>query len=97
MPTNPTEPVLAVEQGAIDALTNGQRQLDADGTFVGVSRQALDELLAWHAATATLQAEIAAKDAEIMRLDNDYRTLLAAYAELGVKLETERARNGAQP
>lgn len=31
--------------GAIDALTNGQRQLDPDGVFVGVSRQALDEVL----------------------------------------------------
>jgi hypothetical protein len=31
---------------AIEALTNNQRQLDADGCEVGVSRQALDETLA---------------------------------------------------
>ena len=30
---------------AIDALTNNQRQLDANGCEVGVSRQALDETL----------------------------------------------------
>ena len=35
---------------AIEALTNNQRQLDADGCEVGVSRQALDELLAGYAA-----------------------------------------------
>lgn len=33
--------------GAIDALRLGQQQLDADGVMVGVSRQALDELLDW--------------------------------------------------
>jgi hypothetical protein len=32
---------------AISNLLNNQRQLDADGTEVGVRRQALDELLAW--------------------------------------------------
>lgn len=31
---------------AIEALTNNQRQLDQDGVEVGVSRQALDEVLA---------------------------------------------------
>ena len=31
---------------AIEALTKNQRQLDIDGVEVGVSRQALDELLA---------------------------------------------------
>jgi hypothetical protein len=32
---------------AIGALTGHQRQIDSDGTFVGVSRQALDEVIAW--------------------------------------------------
>ena len=41
----------ALPSGAIDQLTNHQRQLDMDGTFVGVSRQALDELLTFAAAT----------------------------------------------
>lgn len=40
----------ALPSGAIDQLTNHQRQLDEDGCFVGVSRQALDELLTFAAA-----------------------------------------------
>ena len=32
-------------EGAINALKNGQQQLDMDGIFVGVSRQALEEVL----------------------------------------------------
>ncbi len=40
-----------IDPGALDALRNHQQQLDMDGTFVGVSRQALDELLAWYDAT----------------------------------------------
>ena len=32
---------------AIENLRTAQRQLDADGTEVGVSRQALDEVLDW--------------------------------------------------
>lgn len=32
---------------AIENLRNSQRQLDADGCHVGVSRQALDETLEW--------------------------------------------------
>ena len=36
------EPIAAIEQ-----LTMHQQQLDMDGVFVGVSRQALDELLAY--------------------------------------------------
>lgn len=39
-------PAVTVNPDAIAALTNNQRQLDADGCEVGVSRQALDELLA---------------------------------------------------
>ena len=36
------KPIAAIEQ-----LTVHQQQLDMDGVFVGVSRQALDELLAY--------------------------------------------------
>lgn len=32
---------------AIEQLTNHQRQLDQDGIMVGVSRQALEEVLEW--------------------------------------------------
>ena len=35
-----------LNQDAIDALRNDQQQLDQDGVIVGVSRQALDEVLA---------------------------------------------------
>ena len=45
----PREPAgLAAEHPAIANLRNSQKQLDADGTMVGVSRQALDEALAIH-------------------------------------------------
>lgn len=40
------EPILNTVRGALDNLRTNQRQLDADGTYVGVSRQALDEVLA---------------------------------------------------
>jgi hypothetical protein len=36
----------SIPQGAINALRDGQRQLDMDGCEVGVSRQAVDEVLA---------------------------------------------------
>lgn len=42
----PAAPAVADVAGALEALRNGQRQLDADGVEVGVSRQALDEVLA---------------------------------------------------
>jgi hypothetical protein len=35
-----------IPAAALDALRNGQKQIDADGEMVGVSRQALDEVLA---------------------------------------------------
>lgn len=34
-------------QGAVDALIHGQRQIDMDGVEIAVSRQALDEVLAF--------------------------------------------------
>lgn len=37
-----------IPPAAYDALRQGQRQLDQDGVEVGVSRQALDELLDWY-------------------------------------------------
>lgn len=39
-------PVYSIPEGALDQLRNHQQQLDQDGVFVGVSRQALDEVLA---------------------------------------------------
>jgi hypothetical protein len=35
-----------IPAAALDALRNGQKQIDADGEMVGVSRRALDEVLA---------------------------------------------------
>lgn len=43
---------VARPDAAIEALTNGQQQADMDGTFVKVSRQALDETLAYIATIA---------------------------------------------
>lgn len=37
----------AYPAAAIGALTGHQRQIDSDGAFVGVSREALDEVIAW--------------------------------------------------
>jgi len=45
----------AYPAAAIGALTGHQRQIDSDGAFVGVSREALDEVIAW--AQAQRQAE----------------------------------------
>lgn len=55
----PAEPTDSgnVSRGAIAALRDNQRQLDMDGCEVGVSRQALDELLAGYDAA---EAKVAA-------------------------------------
>jgi hypothetical protein len=42
---------------AIEQLTNHQQQADMDGTFVTVSRQALEELLSNTAAIAAMRGE----------------------------------------
>lgn len=52
------EALASIPHGAIDALANNQRQLDMDGCEVGVSRQAVDEVL------AGLRAALDALDAE---------------------------------
>jgi len=59
---------------AIEQLTNHQQQLDQDGIMVGVSRQAVDEVL----------ASLAARDAEIARL----REALISTADYLDKLES---------
>lgn len=53
---------MLIDEIAIESLRNEQRQLDMDGVEVGVSRQALDELLAWYDAdkVAALEAAKAA-------------------------------------
>ena len=43
---NPMDELETCPFGALNALRNAQQQLDGDGVIVGVSRQALDELLA---------------------------------------------------
>jgi len=47
----------ALNPDALAALKNGQRQLDQDGVEVGVSRQALDELIAAFEARTALSAQ----------------------------------------
>lgn len=61
--TTPTRDEAVLNPLALEALENNQRQLDMDGVEVGVSRQALDELLsAYKAAVASVNR---ATDAEI--------------------------------
>jgi len=55
---------------ALDALKNRQRQLDADGCEVGVSRQALDELIAAYEGGATSQVS-PANPAQVTEADSD--------------------------
>lgn len=45
MTTNELKPGTPFEIGAVQALLEGQRQLDMHGEMVGVSRQALEEVL----------------------------------------------------
>lgn len=60
------EALASIPHGAIDALANNQRQLDMDGCEVGVSRQAVDEVLAGlRAALAALDAETEVKVREL--------------------------------
>jgi hypothetical protein len=60
------EALASIPHGAIDALANNQRQLDMDGCEVGVSRQAVDEVLAGlRAALAALDAETPATPADV--------------------------------
>lgn len=51
---------VARHQAAIENLTNHQQQADMDGTFVKVSRQALDEVLSFIAAMQQAQQEVIA-------------------------------------
>lgn len=53
---------------ALEALKNGQRQLDMDGVEVGVSRQALDEVIA---AYEEAIKDLNAKDEYIGILEQD--------------------------
>lgn len=46
-PQDPSGVDVGFPAGAVDALRQDQRQLDIHGEFVGVSRQALDEVLTW--------------------------------------------------
>lgn len=62
---------------AIGALTGYQRQIDSDGTFVGVSRQALDEVMAWAEASRLTPIEgVAASELPV-----DVRALVIAARE----------------
>jgi hypothetical protein len=58
-----TDPAVNV-QTAIDQLRNHQKQLDMDGVFVGVSRQAIDEVLQF---IEGITDQLAIRDAETTR------------------------------
>ena len=63
-------PMTKAEYPAVEHLRHNQRQLDADGTQVGVSRQALDETLA---RIAELEAENAALSAPSRDIPEGWR------------------------
>lgn len=44
---NPSARAVGFPSDAVEALRDGQRQLDMEGVEVGVSRQAVDEVLSW--------------------------------------------------
>jgi len=68
---------------AIEQLTNHQQQLDQDGIMVGVSRQAVDEVL----------ASLAARDAEIARLREAVRRAYNEGFIEGTRENTSRGGN----
>jgi hypothetical protein len=57
-------------EAAIKNLRESQQQLDADGTMVGVSRQALDEALASHDALAAALERIATEPVDYICCGN---------------------------
>ena len=66
---------------AIESLTNDQVQCDADGVMVEVSRQALDEVLAYLAAKL---ADDGLREAERMKGTHRYILAQAKAAHAGV-------------
>jgi len=71
---------------AVLQLQDYQRQLDPDGTFVGVSRQALDEVLAYVTRPPTGEAlriaELEAEDAALKAVrDDDGEMLTIAWMD----------------
>ena len=78
------KPIAAIEQ-----LTMHQQQLDMDGVFVGVSRQALDELLAYVTRADGWIAKIAdglsAKQREAVLGASDMMSHYGGYAFLTVR------------
>ena len=66
---------------AIAALTNNQRQLDIDGVEVGVSRQALDELLVAYNDMQGLKAAYAALKETFERMFHDSRKMRTEFID----------------
>ena len=80
----------------IEVLEKYQKQLDPEGIEVGVSRQALDELIELYKAA---DKEIATKDAELARLrealekiENPMRYLQEYAAETGTSIDEIAAK-----
>ena len=78
-----------IEAGALQQLIAYQDQLDADGIRVGVSRQALEEALDYISALLTYArartAEVSAKDAEIVRLNENFNLVNGALGLMADK------------
>jgi len=67
---------------AMDALENDQRQLDEDGVFVGVSRQAIHEVLAHLRSQTPPQAQAGRYVGTIGHVDHGKTTLTAALTRV---------------
>ena len=67
--------------GALDALKNNQRQLDFDGCEVGVSRQALDEIIAAYEA---LSARVAGEAMPVAVRQLEWETVSKTFIRASV-------------
>ena len=67
--------------GALEALKSGQRQLDMDGVEVGVSRQALDEILSHIEKNRTPQPELEEVRETLLNIQYHNQTLMEVCEE----------------
>lgn len=73
---------LKVNPGALSALKHNQRQLDEDGTEVGVSRQALDEVLKVFDTPEGVERQQAIIKATIIGVQNTFLSMIETSTDL---------------
>lgn len=83
---------------ALDALKNNQRQLDFDGCEVGVSRQALDEIIAaYEALSARVAGEASVTGAEGWRTMAEVSLSIASEVRRRNRIGEEGERHSIAP